>query len=201
MPLLLASEFREVFDKSKSLFPKSDNKKVLIINTASIGEGFELNYKTEIKPFENDGYFCELYDLKDKTSVDVEQKLQNVSICYVAGGNTFYLLEHVQKSNFGEAIKKRLKDDNFLYIGSSAGSILMSPDINFIAPMDAKEKSNLETTQSIGLISFSFLPHIGHPFMGDAAKNIKNTYCDDLDLMCFNDNQAIYIDGNCVEIL
>jgi len=169
MKLLLASEFPNVFNRAKHLFPKSDKNLVTIINTASIGEGFELDYDSEIKPFEDLCYDVELFDLSSRGGV-IEQ-LEKSDIFYVAGGNTFFLLEHMNKSGF----KKCLSND-FLYIGSSAGSVIMSPDINFISPMDEKEKANLDSTKGLNQIWFAFLPHIGHETMGDAAKEIQKNY-------------------------
>lgn len=130
----------------------------------------------------------------------VIEQLEKSDICYVAGGNTFFLLEHMKKTNFKDALEKRM-DDNLLYIGSSAGSIVMSPDIDFISPMDEKEKANLDDTTGLNYIPFSFLPHVGHETMGNAAEIIKQQYKQGTPLYCFDDSQAIYIDGNRVEIL
>lgn len=66
MPLLLASEFPNIFDKAVPYFPARDKSIVTIINTASIGEGFELDYDSEIKPFEDLGYDVELFDLSSR---------------------------------------------------------------------------------------------------------------------------------------
>ena len=63
MPLLLASEFSEVFDRAIPYFPQKDKGLVTIINTASIGEGFELDFEKEIAPFQNQGYRFEIFDL------------------------------------------------------------------------------------------------------------------------------------------
>ena len=67
--------------------------------------------------------------------------------------------------------------------------------------MDEKEKADLEDTKGLNLIPFSFLPHIGHETMGDAAEIIKQQYNNKIPLYCFKDHQAIYINGNQIEIL
>lgn len=106
----------------------------------------------------------------------------------------------MKKTNFVDVLGKSM-DDNFLYIGSSAGSIVMSPDIDFISPMDEKEKANLDDTVGLNYIPFSFLPHVGHETMGNAAEIIKQQYKHGALLYCFDDEQAIYIDDNRIEIL
>ena len=199
MRLLLASEFPKIFDRAKPFFPNKKFGHVLIINTASIGEGFDLDYFSEIEPFENIGYSVSLCDLASENNLD--GKIKNADICYVAGGNTFYLLEKAQKSDFRKILSDRFLDGDFLYIGSSAGSILMSPDIDFISPMDDKNKAELVSTEGLKFIKFSFLPHVGHATMGQAASEIINNYNSNVDLMSFNDDQAIYVDDNKIEIL
>jgi dipeptidase E len=112
------------------------------------------------------------------------------------------LLEAVRQSNFDIAVKNRLSDKNFLYIGSSAGSILVSPDIDYISPMGDKSKAHLENTMGLNFIPFSFLPHVNHPTMGNAAEVIKLNYQNQkYPIISLTDEQALYIDGNRIEIL
>lgn len=57
-----------------------------------------------------------------------DEKLKNIDVIYVCGGNTFYLLHKVREDNFGEKIKEMV-DKGVVYCGASAGSILVGPDI------------------------------------------------------------------------
>ncbi len=50
----------------------------------------------------------------------------------------FYLLEHMNKSGFRAVLNERLSM-GAVYIGSSAGSVVCSSDIEHVAPMDEPE--------------------------------------------------------------
>ena len=58
---------------------------------------------------------------------------------FVSGGNSFFLLQELIKSGTG----KLIMDLGKIYIGESAGSIILSPDIGYIKEMDDTAKALL----------------------------------------------------------
>lgn len=197
MKLILASEFFDSFEQTRSFMGDLKGKSVLLIETAALGEGRFPDPETEIEPFEKYGARVTSYDLKDKTSQDVQQALSKADILYVCGGNTFYLLEHMKAVGFEDILRQRL-DEGMVYVGSSAGSIITGSDIGFIAPMDDPLVANLEDTQSLGLVDFLFLPHFGHETMGEAAKQIISEHQSLKSLFVLRDDQALVVDDGCV---
>ncbi len=100
-------------------------------------------------------------DIAGKTLDQLEKEFADVNIIFVAGGNTFYLLEKTKESGFDKLIKEMSKKD-IIYIGSSAGSVILAPDIEPSKYFDEREGTNLENTEGLGLIDFVPLPHYGN---------------------------------------
>ena len=194
MKLILASEFYNSFEQMKSFMGDLNGKSVLFIETAAIGEGCPFDHKTEIELFENHGASVTLYDLKDKTVQNVQDELSKADILYVCGGNTFYLLGHIKACGFETILRQRLKE-GMIYIGSSAGSIVTGPDINFIAPMDNPSVTQLDNTKALGLTDFLFLPHLDHETMENAAKQIISKHRGSKHLFVLRDHQSLLVDN------
>src|SRR3989344_8897218 len=57
---------------------------------------------------------------------------------YVCGGNTFYLLSEVRRTGFDKKIIDFINSGK-VYIGESAGSIIVGPHILMAAPFDPNE--------------------------------------------------------------
>lgn len=91
-------------------------------------------------------------DLKGQTEESLSNSLRNVDCVYVAGGNTFYLLEKVRESGFDKVITQLL-EKGVVYAGGSAGAVLACPIIQHVAFMDHPEKvPNLKSFQGLGLV-------------------------------------------------
>ncbi len=202
MKLILASEFDISFHKTKEIIKREvQGKAALFIPTAAYGEGDVPDPKTYKKPFEDMGMSVNEFDLKDKSNKEVELALTDVSLICVCGGNTFYLLEQMNKCGFKNVLIDKLAAGT-VYVGSSAGSIVMSPDIGFISEMDSAEKADLPNYKALNLVDFLFLPHCDHPEMGnDANKIIQNHNIDSYPLYAMNDDQAMYVENNIIRIL
>ncbi len=205
MPLILASEFSDSFHKTQELL--GDNligKKVTVILTAANGLDLDPSYplyERTIKPFEDLGLKVIHFDLEEKSSQEVKDQILSSDIIYVCGGNTFYLLKYMNDCNFKETLIQFLRQDG-LYIGSSAGAIVMSPDIGFISIMDNQDIQGLNNHTGLNLIDFSFLPHLDHDEMGEDAHEIIEKYKNtDQTILALNDDQALYINANIIRLI
>ncbi len=117
------------------------------------------------------GFTVTDYTLTGKTKNQLEKDLAPFDVFFVAGGNTFYLLYHAQQSGFLQLIAS--PDNQKTYVGSSAGSILVSPDINIVRFIDDPAQApDLSSTVGANLINYLFLPHWGNPvFQAGYAKS------------------------------
>jgi dipeptidase E len=91
---------------------------------------------------------------------DLKQALKS-DVIYLAGGNTFYLLNHLKKSGMMPELKKFVKSGGVL-AGLSAGALIMTPTIKLaeIPKFEADDNDvGLKDLRGLGLTSFEFFPH------------------------------------------
>lgn len=120
-------------------FKNTKNLKISMIMTARMG--FRNDTKEEI--FEKTIEKCnewkyaerlkipiELIDCSNKKNLEKFKKSINSSqIIWVMGGDTLYLWYHLKKTNMDKLIKKRIKNNNVLYVGCCAGAIIAGESI------------------------------------------------------------------------
>lgn len=83
--------------------------------------------------------------------------LARMDIVYVCGGNTFFLLQEFRKYKFAQKLKNFL-DNGGLYVGVSAGSIIVGPSIKIAEPFDENDV-NLVNFSALNIVNFSVSPH------------------------------------------
>jgi dipeptidase E len=201
MKLLLVSTFEVFGDKIDKVFGDELSKlNVLCIPTAAYGEvGYEDWLEPEKAPIkERVKSFLE-FDIAGKTSSELEQAIEGVDVIYVTGGNTYYLLEQMQKCDFEKTVRKHLAQGGY-YFGCSAGSILTCPNIDFIGDMDSSDGVDLESFEAMRLIDFYVMPHLDHPKYGSKAKTVIDEMKSDNKIFGLEDNQGLYINENYMKV-
>jgi len=138
------------------------------------------------------GFQVEEVNIDGKTEDELEEKLSSKNIVFVAGGNTFYLLKKSQESGFGVVIKK-LVSRGSIYIGSSAGSVIAGPDIEYVSLLDDPEVANLKSTKGLNLVSFEILPHSNNTHFSQHFEKIISQYGNYYEIKSLSDNQAILL--------
>ncbi len=135
-------------------------------------------------------------DIKEIKGDVLRKKLEAVDVIFVAGGNTSYLLEQAQQSNFLE-IARQLVRDGKIYIGSSAGSMLAGPNLELDKMYDDGEfGKELASYDALGLVDFVVLPHADNPAQEPYTKKVLERYNDICKLKLLNDNQALFVTDN-----
>lgn len=105
------------------------------------------------------GFLVKDVDLKNKSESELERELTDVDLILMAGGNTFYLLDHIRKSGFDKLLP-RLLDRGAIYVGSSAGSIVCCPTIIGARLFDdPKIVPDLIDYSGLNLFDTILLPH------------------------------------------
>lgn len=83
---------------------------------------------------------------------ELEKKdLDNYSLIYIGGGNTYKLLKGIKTTKIYDKLKKYILNDGIVY-GSSAGSVIFGKSINVIEVMD-KNEINLSDTKGFNCLS------------------------------------------------
>jgi dipeptidase E len=96
-----------------------------------------------------------LFDLRD----DKPPSLNDVDVVLMFGGNEYHYVYHIRRLSLVSAIKEFV-DSECLYIGISAGSIIMGPDVNMEHWSMASNDIGLEDTSGFGYVDFITVPHI-----------------------------------------
>ena len=133
----------------------SRHKKVAMITTAAP--------EKERSPYvRSDHHELKKMDFAEIDFFDAEKedasRLRDYDVIYVAGGNTFYLLHHLRKSRVDAVLKNTLRSRPTLYIGVSAGSIIVGKSI---ASSTDENAVGLQDLTGLELLDAVIIPHFG----------------------------------------
>lgn len=196
--LFLSSSFDGVTKKFIELLGKEANGLTVgFVPTAADPYEDRWWVENDRNALKNSGFIVTDIDLKNKTQQQLEKEFKDKDIIFVAGGNTFFLLQETLNSGFGEIIKNHLGQGKW-YVGSSAGSILPGPSLEPIVTLDSPEAAaKLKSYNGLGLVDFVVLPHWENPaFEPKYRKGIYENYKDKFKLVKLKDNEAVVMDGD-----
>ena len=142
------------------------------------------------------------YTITNKTYEEVSSALKDIDVLFVAGGNTFYLLEQANKCGFKKVVQELL-DKEGVYIGSSAGSLLACPNIEAMRFLDDPSKApKLKSYDALNLVDFIIFPHWGHErFKERQLKSVESIYLDDYKVILLRDNQYVLVEDDNYKIM
>lgn len=95
-------------------------------------------------------------------------------IIYMIGGNTFYLLKELREKNLAEKIIQAI-DNGVIYVGSSAGSIILGKTIETALPFD-ENWVNLVDFKGLNIVNGIIIPHANRK--QEFIKEVKQKYND-----------------------
>lgn len=152
-------------DVLKKWIKDHDNKILLIFNAldAKGQEVIDRNVSEDKKVLEEIGFDVSICDLKKY--FDCPEKLRENFRKYhafcVMGGNVFLLRQAMKYSGFDQFLKE-VSSSNYLYIGYSAGSVILSKDLSGFRGIDDEIFYRLKEDllyEGLSLIDYLFIPH------------------------------------------
>lgn len=167
------------------------NKKIGFISTA--GEVYEnpvwiYEDKIKLKEF---GYEIIDVDITNNSTENTIKKLEEIDCLYITGGNVYYLKQQIENKKLEEAIKKFIFSDK-LYVGSSAGSCICSPNLEIYKTLDDQQKApNIKSLEGLNIIDFEIIPHYGRDKYADRHKEIIEKYKSKYKLLTLEDEESI----------
>lgn len=123
---------------------------------------------------------------------------EDIDLIYVTGGNTFELLKYAKDVNFKADLDKFFERGG-LYIGSSAGALILSKDITSAAEISPDENEiGLEDLSGLGYVDFHFVPHYRKEMEVEVERFKKLT---EHEVKVFRNGEGIYLKGDSALLL
>lgn len=137
-----------VIPNAKDYLSEENRKKKIIEKTTDL---IELGF--EIKVLDLKKYF---------NSQNLQKDIKDYKCFFVMGGNVFILRQAMYLSGFDTYLKQIANKEDYLYIGYSAGSCVLSPTLKGLDivdnPINPYNKDKI-IFDGLGLIDYIFIPH------------------------------------------
>lgn len=195
--IFLASSFANVFEIFKRTQENlAPGKTVTFIPTASIHEEVTFFVEAGKDSLEKLGLIVDVLEISTASEKEITSKIQENDYIYITGGNTFYLLQELKRTNADTEIVRQIEKGK-TYIGESAGSMILSPSIEYVKEMDdcsvAKE---LRSYEALNVIDFYPVPHYGDSPFKAVTEKMVSKYAQNLNIKYFSNSEAIYVQGS-----
>lgn len=199
--MFLCSSFKDSYSLLSDFAGESlKGKRVTFFPTASAVEEVTHYVEAAEEAFHQLGMHLETVQIAEQSTEEITKMMEQNDVMYVSGGNTFYLLQELRKHRLDDVLKEEINKGK-LYIGESAGSIIMAPSIEYISVMDDRQKAaELSSCQGFNEISYYPVPHMYNTYLGEAAQQIMEQFEQTLDLCPLTDEQALLITGEQAEV-
>lgn len=194
--LFLASLFKDV----SQIFVDFANenlvgKTITFIPTAALPDKLDFHIKYSKELLSKMGLIVDELEISTANYLDIVSKLENNDYIYVAGGNTFFLLQEMNRTGAGNLIRTQINAGK-LFIGESAGAILVAPDIEYAKDTDDfLAAPQLKTFKALNIIDFYPVPHYKDDSLKEAVESVISKYGAVLPIVPFSNSQAILVTG------
>lgn len=185
------------------------NKLVELTDGGSKNIGF-ITTAANVEPGNKDWYIGQILNLQkygfdwidiidpSAAGVDWQQRLNEVGVVFVSGGNTFHLLDQARKTSLDTWLASHL--DSIVYVGVSAGSILVTPNVGIASADNGDENlPGIADLSGLGFVNFEVSPHT--PEMVSVAANKAYAQSTSNKLYAYNDNSAICVVNDKIELI
>lgn len=145
-------------------------------------------------------------DIADISAVDEKiwkPKLEEADILFFEGGNTYHLMEWINKSGLVKLLPEMLKTK--VYVGVSAGSMVTNPDLALKISQIVYEEDLEKKEDMLGLnfVDFYFLPHLNSEHFKKLREDDIREVARGMRKMVYalDDNSALKITDGKVEVI
>lgn len=202
--LFLTSSSDVVMDDIiEKLDKKPQDYKVALIDTASeVEEGDHWWVRAEKDKLSEVG-FNDIYQfsITNMTKDEIKDILADKNIIYFCGGNVFYLLDQVIKTGTDEIIRQKI-EDGAIYIGSSAGSMIVGQQIDLVCTLGDRAKAPDLQSNGLNIVDTAILPHWGSDyFREEYQNNFQNMYTAEAKITILTDNQYLWVKDDICQLM
>lgn len=199
--LFLASSGDYVLDDIVKHLPKKPEEyQLAFINTAAeVEDGDHWWVKKEKEKLLSAGFQTDEFSVTGLSKEELDSKMAGKNGIYICGGNTYYLLDQVIKSDFDQFLRKWIENGK-LYLGSSAGSQIIGVDIDLIPSDEATKAPDLKS-KGLGIVDLSIVPHWGsRDFKDEYLTSISSLYRDNTKIILLSNSQYLHVQGEAYSI-
>ena len=145
-------------------------------------------------------------DIADISAIDKKlwlPRMEEADVLFFEGGNTYHLMEWMNKSGLTEILPELLKTR--VYAGSSAGSMVTNKDLALKISQIVYEEDLDKTEEMKGLnyVDFYFLPHLNSPHFENIREDFIKKATEGMSekIYVLDDDSALKIVDEKVEII
>lgn len=191
--MFLTSSFKDVADIFAKFEPNLKDKTVTFIPTASTVEKVVFYVNSGKKALQKLGITVDVLEISIASTQEIQTKIKNNDFIYITGGNTFFLLQELKRTGADKLIVAEVNAGK-LYIGESAGAMVVSANINYAKAMDSVKKApDLIEYDALGLVDFYPVPHYESTPFKKTAQSIIDTFSHVLKVTPISNHDAILI--------
>ena len=194
--LFLCSSFKDVAMLLEPFAGDVQGKRITFIPTASNVEKIVFYVDAGKKALQKLGFFVDEMDVATASSEEIAKRLEQNDAIYISGGNTFFLMQEIQKTGTGKCILEQVEKGK-LYVGESAGAMIAAPRTEYAKAMDSPKKApELDSFEGLNLVNFYPLPHYNSFPFKKATEKIMETYGGSITLRPMTNQEALLIRGD-----
>lgn len=189
-------------DLIKNLPQNPKDLNLAFINTAAeVEEGDHWWVRDEKNKLLKVGFNLEEFSITGITREEIEKRLNNIQVIYFCGGNPFYLLDQVIKTGCDEILKEKI-NAGVIFIGSSAGSMIVGTRIDLVSTIDDKSKAPDLKSTGLEIVDLSILPHWGSDIFHDEYLNgAESMYTEGVKILPLTNQQYVWIKDDSIKII
>jgi dipeptidase E len=197
MTLILAAEATQVLSAvAKEMGATFFQKQFACIITAGVPYEEKSWIADEQNALRSLGANIREVDLSRLSTSEAASVIDDSEGIYVHGGNTFYLLQEMQRVGFKEIITAYLASGR-IYVGSSAGSLVLGPRIDLVASTDDPSIApGVDATKGLGLIDIIPFVHFDVPSYWPAFRSsFERVIEEGANILPIRNDQFVVVDG------
>ena len=198
--LILASSVSPSIYEAEYLFDKPFGElRIAVVPTAANAEtGDKQWFQNNLQVFRDKGCTLVTVELEGKTEGELRTECAGFDAVFITGGNTYYLLYHMQQSGFDKVVTDLVRS-GVVYIGSSAGSVVACPNINTASGDDASVVP-LSNYTGLGFVTYCIVPHLNKAKYAAVAQEFAHKE-DGCSYIGLTDAQILVVEDDFTKIL
>lgn len=199
MKLFLASEAKhpETVKKLEEFVGGFGGKKIAYIPTAANADGGWGSWRSggSWNLVQNINAKIKLIQLEEQHTSSVVNEIMGSDIIWFAGGMPGYLMYWVRRCHLDEHLKEIL-DNGTVYVGSSAGSMIVGKSLEVSSWDFVDEERGSENIKPIGLVDFDIFPHYEESLLPKITENYKGNK-----LYLLKNGEEIIVENAKIEVI